>query len=58
MRAPLNSILNGIGAGLTTLSLCFDFNLSAFVVEVAWVAVSLHGLVRAVRRDASAPPSD
>ena len=49
-RAPLYSILNGVGAGLITLSLCFDFNLSAFVVEVAWVAVSLYGLVRALRR--------
>ena len=49
-RAPLYSILNGVGAGLITLSLCFDFNLSAFVVEVAWVAVSLYGFVRAVRR--------
>jgi len=49
-RAPLYSILNGVGAGLITLSLCFDFNLSAFVVEVAWVVVSLYGFVRAVRR--------
>ena len=49
-RAPLYSVLNGVGAGLITLSLCFDFNLSAFVVEVAWVAVSLYGRVRAVRR--------
>ena len=49
-RAPLYSVLNGVGAGLITLSLCFDFNLSAFVVEVAWVAVSLYGFVRAVRR--------
>ena len=48
-RTPLYSVLNGVGAGLITLSLCFDFNLSAFVVEVAWVAVSLYGLVRALR---------
>ena len=48
-RAPLYSVLNGVGAGLITLSLCFDFNLSAFVVEVAWVGVSLYGLVRSLR---------
>ena len=49
-RAPLYSVLNGVGAGLITLSLCFDFNLSAFVVEAVWVLVSVYGYVRAVRR--------
>ena len=44
------SALNGIGAGSITISLLFDFNLSAFVVEAAWVAVSLYGLWRAMRR--------
>jgi paired small multidrug resistance pump len=44
------SALNALGAGLITLSLLFDFNLSAFVVETAWVAVSLFGLARAWRR--------
>jgi paired small multidrug resistance pump len=43
------SVLNGIGAGSITVSLLFDFNLSAFVVEAAWVAVSIYGLVRAMR---------
>jgi hypothetical protein len=44
------SALNALGAGLITLSLLFDFNLSAFVVEAAWIAVSLFGLARAWRR--------
>ncbi len=44
------SALNGVGAGAITISLLFDFNLSAFVVEAAWVAVSLYGLARAFRR--------
>ena len=43
------SALNALGAGSITVSLLFDFNLSAFVVEAAWVAVSLYGLARAVR---------
>jgi hypothetical protein len=47
------SALNALGAGLITVSLLFDFNLSAFVVEAAWVAVSVYGLVRIWRR---APP--
>ena len=44
------SALNALGAGSITVSLLFDFNLSAFVVEAAWVAVSVYGLARAVRR--------
>jgi len=44
------SVCNAAGAGLITLSLLFDFNLSAFVVEAAWVAVSIYGIVRVNRR--------
>jgi len=47
------SALNALGAGSITLSLLFNFNLSAFVVEAAWVAVSLFGLARALRRRSS-----
>lgn len=42
------SALNAVGAGSITVSLLFDFNLSAFVVEAAWVAVSLYGLARSL----------
>jgi hypothetical protein len=44
------SVCNALGAGLITLSLLFEFNLSAFVVEAAWVAVSVYGIVRVARR--------
>lgn len=47
------SLLNALGAGSITISLLFDFNLSAFVVEAAWVAVSLFGLWRAMRMPAA-----
>jgi hypothetical protein len=47
------SALNALGAGSITVSLLFDFNLSAFVVEAAWVAVSAYGLARAMRRPQS-----
>jgi hypothetical protein len=47
--APRREVHRGIGAGSITVSLLFDFNLSAFVVEAAWVAVSIYGLVRAMR---------
>ncbi len=48
-RAVAYSALNALGAGSITVSLLFDFNLSAFIVEAAWVAVSLYGLARAWR---------
>ena len=48
-RSVAYSTLNALGAGSITVSLLFDFNLSAFVVEAAWVAVSLYGLTRATR---------
>ncbi len=49
------SSLNALGAGLILVSLMFDFNLSAFVVEAAWVAISLFGLVQARRKRKGEP---
>ena len=51
------SVCNALGAGMISLSLLFEFNLSAFVVESAWVAVSVYGIIRVARRRAS-PPRD
>ena len=43
--------LNLIGAGLILVSLSRRFNLSAVVMETAWAAVALFGLIRlALRR--------
>lgn len=44
------SALNTIGAGSITISLLFNFNLSAFLVEAAWTLVSLYGIARAWRK--------
>ena len=53
------SILNGTGAALVLVSLVFDFNLSAFIVEGFWLLLSVVGLVRARGRVANqAPTSD
>lgn len=49
------SVCNALGAGLVTLSLLFEFNLSAFVIETAWVVVSVYGIVRVARRRARSP---
>ncbi len=48
-RSVLYSTLNGIGAALVTLSLMFEFNLSAFVVEVFWFLISVYGIVRQLK---------
>jgi hypothetical protein len=39
-------IANAIGAGLILLSLFYEFNLSAFLMEAFWLAISLLGLAR------------
>jgi membrane-bound ClpP family serine protease len=46
---PLNApalLLNFFGAALVLLSLVFDFNLAAFVMESAWCLIALWGLGR------------
>jgi hypothetical protein len=45
----LYSILNAAGAGLIVLSLLSNFNLSAFLMEVFWVLISLIGIYRHFR---------
>jgi hypothetical protein len=45
------SLANAFGALLILVSLTQQFNLSAFVVEAAWLAISLYGLARTLRRD-------
>ena len=45
----LYSVLNAVGAALIVVSLLFDFNLSAFVVEAFWVIISLVGIVNYYR---------
>ena len=46
----LYSALNALGAALIIVSLLFDFNLSAFIIELFWVIISLFGIVQFYRR--------
>ena len=39
-------LLNAVGALLVILSLVFHFNLSAFLMEVFWLLISLYGLCK------------
>jgi len=39
-------LLNAVGALLVIVSLLFQFNLSAFLMEVFWLLISLFGLAK------------
>lgn len=43
------SVLNALGAGLIVVSLLFNFNFSALIVEVFWVLISFLGIFRYFR---------
>jgi hypothetical protein len=43
------SLLNAIGATLIIVSLLYNFNLSALLMEVFWVLISLVGIYRYFR---------
>ncbi len=43
------SLLNAIGASLIVVSLVYDFNLSALLMEVFWVLISFVGIYRYFR---------
>jgi hypothetical protein len=47
-------VMNILGAGCIAVSLVYDFNLSAMVIELSWIAISLYGLVRGIRARAAA----
>ena len=40
------SAVNAFGASLIIFSLVFNFNFSAFIVELFWVLISLYGIAR------------
>jgi len=44
------SAANALGALLIIVSLIQQFNLSAFIVELAWLLISLYGLARNMHR--------
>ena len=53
------SVVNLLGALLITVSLLYDFNFSAFIIEIFWIGISIYGIVRAntaARREMSSPP--
>lgn len=49
------SLLNAAGATLVIVSLVFDFNLSAFIIEVFWLLISVFGIGRAYVKRSEKP---
>ncbi len=49
----LYSATNGLGASLILVSLTFEFNLSAFLIEAIWLLISTYGIVRYFSRNRS-----
>lgn len=43
------SVLNAVGASFIVVSLVYDFNLSALLMEVFWVLISFVGIFRYFR---------
>ena len=42
----LYSTLNALGALFVIISLMYDFNLSAFIVEAFWALISVFGIIK------------
>ena len=40
------NLINLAGAVLLLISLCYNFNLASFVIELFWIAASVIGLVK------------
>ncbi len=49
-KTTLYSALNFAGAVLILLSLLHSWNLSAFLLELAWGVISLYGIAQSIRR--------
>ncbi|NNC38032.1 MAG: hypothetical protein EX271_07105 [Acidimicrobiales bacterium] len=44
------SLINGIGALCILISLAYAFNMSAFIIEAAWLLISIFGVILTMRR--------
>ena len=51
------NLINLLGAIFLLFSLCFNFNLASFVIELFWITASLIGMWRYWRRRAAAAQS-
>ncbi|MBN2348527.1 MAG: hypothetical protein JXJ22_06815 [Bacteroidales bacterium] len=45
------SLLNALGAVLILISLFVNFNLSAFLIEIFWLLISIYGIIKYLRKN-------
>lgn len=48
-KSLLYSVLNAVGSGGILVSLLYDFNMSAFVIEASWLVISIIGAAVTIR---------
>lgn len=48
------SVLNAVGSGAILISLSYNFNMSAFVIEASWLVISVIGAAITIRDARSA----
>ena len=46
-------VCNGVGACLILISLSIDFNMAAFLIQIAWVVISGVGIVKGLLSSSS-----
>ena len=49
-QGMVHLLMNLLGASLILVSLVHDWNLAAFVIEASWVAISLYGIAKTIKR--------
>ncbi|MCB1701674.1 MAG: hypothetical protein H6985_04040 [Pseudomonadales bacterium] len=49
-RGLAYNVINLVGAAGLVFSLCFNFNLASFIIEIFWIAASLLGLFKLWQR--------
>jgi hypothetical protein len=45
------SVVNALGAVFILISLTVTFNMASFVIEIAWLMISLFGIFQAFKRE-------
>lgn len=50
VKSTVYSVVNAVGAVLILISLYMTFNLASFVIEVAWLIMSIFGIFQALKR--------
>lgn len=53
----LFSIMNFCGAFMILVSLSFDFNLSAFIIEFFWLLISVYGIYKYILKHTNSEKS-